>query len=564
MNPSAKNDKEEDAVITTISSEKMVESNSERNYKDIPASLKEIPVSSSSTERLKTLSTAVEGDGTSDDNGVENQGVAHDKTSDSNADQSIVNIATATAVSASINTTKNEDAGDLSEEKPPEGPPKKKSRKRWKKPIGKPSRPLSAYNLYFRKERAIMLGDDAAKNEHQPGKKRVHRKSHGKIAFGDMARIIGKKWKALSDEEKVPFATVAAVEKERYAKELATWRDEQKTKAIADAMGSGGRNSNIRNGTTKASIDSDDNLVGSIAEERRRLIRQHQMFRMQVMQEMQAGHLAGLPIPGMVGDGRSMPSIDYLRTMQDERATAYYGRNQVGNLHPYPSAAESSARNLFQSMSAIGSASGGFGPSMIPGPDGPGRESNDMRQLQLARMQMVNKRGGGNFEGSSGPMPGSYGPSGMMGFGYRSGIYGPTGPASNATMGNMMGTDGNERGGEMILPSGGRSDGGGGGVSAPFGSQMESQQQINRQSVMGGTGASNVMNNAMGGAMRGGDGAGFGMGVGVGNNILNNNTMGMTLMNQFEQSRFNPDSVEAMRRFQQHNHYGGDGGGGSM
>jgi len=35
-----------------------------------------------------------------------------------------------------------------------------------------------------------------------------------------MARMIGGKWKKLNDEEKKEFVEVAAVEKERYAKDL--------------------------------------------------------------------------------------------------------------------------------------------------------------------------------------------------------------------------------------------------------------------------------------------------------------------------------------------------------
>ena len=61
-------------------------------------------------------------------------------------------------------------------------PKKRRIRKKWKKPKDKPTRPLSAYNLFFRKERALMLGD-AAPPTLEKGQKRVHRKTHGKIGM---------------------------------------------------------------------------------------------------------------------------------------------------------------------------------------------------------------------------------------------------------------------------------------------------------------------------------------------------------------------------------------------
>jgi len=608
-----------------------VSTTNEITSKDIPDSLKQIPTSS--TDELKKLATAAaaaEGnnnvkndDGVNEDKERDEKEIKTEKITDNSAQSTTTNViadvfVAAAAVASSKTTNDDTAALDNNDKKTPEVP-KKRSRKKWKKPADKPCRPLSAYNVYFRKERAVMLGDAADKNEHVAGKKRVHRKTHGKIGFAEMARIIGGRWKALGEEEKEEFVEVAAVEKERYAKELAAWREEQKKKTIISTMGPGGRKSKVGKGSSssKASDDGDDDLVESIAEEREKLIRNHQVFRMQMMQEMQAGHLARLPLAGMGGEGRPMPTIDYLRTMQDERAAAFFGRNRMGAssnfFSHYPSAAESSARDLFHSMSSMGSTPGGFGSGMVPGQDGSGRDSDQLRQLQLARMQMMNGGGGGggSFGGSSGPsnMPGSFGgSSGMsnatpfgMGFGNSGGMGGSVGPTGNA-MGNTMGTDVGGGGGgmnfgsssnAMMSPAGSRMFGGGsgsGGFGAPFGSQSESQQQSNRQhqqqqgmgGAMGGgsgggfgmanmggaignnTGAGNAMNNAMGGAMGGGGGAsvGFGMGGTIGNNTGGgnnmNNAMGMTPMQQYEQNRFNPDNMEAaMRRFQQQNRYNG-------
>lgn len=263
--------------------------------------------------------------------------------------------------------------------------PKKRTRKKWKKPVGKPNRPLSAYNLYFRKERAIMLGDAAEMTDQEPGKKRVHRKTHGKIGFAEMAKIIGAKWKKLPDEEKEEFVKVAVELKEKYAKDLAEWREEQKKKAIMSSMGPGPKSK-----MGKYSHDNDD-LVQQIAEDRENLLRQHQAFRMQMMQEMQVGHLGRFPGEGQ---GRQMPSIEYLRNMQDDRTGQFFGRNRNGAssslFSHYPSAAEGSGRDLYQQMVA-----------MTSGPDGPGREPDQFRQMKM----------GGAMGTTGGAMGGSMGNS---------------------------------------------------------------------------------------------------------------------------------------------------------
>jgi HMG (high mobility group) box len=108
-------------------------------------------------------------------------------------------------------------------------------KKKWKKPKDKPNRPLSAYNLFFAKERTEMLGDDVPTPEQEALKKRIHCKTHGKIPFAVMARHIGAKWKTLDPETKRPFEEKAATLKEKYLVELSAWKETQKDKAEAKA-----------------------------------------------------------------------------------------------------------------------------------------------------------------------------------------------------------------------------------------------------------------------------------------------------------------------------------------
>lgn len=116
---------------------------------------------------------------------------------------------------------------------------KARQKKRWKKPKDKPSRPLSAYNLFFQAERSHMLGSDVPSRELERRKKRVHCKTHGKIGFAEMARAIGAKWKSLEPEKRKIFEDQAMKEKKRYTKELADWKSQQKPNKSSDVAEDG-------------------------------------------------------------------------------------------------------------------------------------------------------------------------------------------------------------------------------------------------------------------------------------------------------------------------------------
>ncbi|KAL3938168.1 MAG: hypothetical protein SGBAC_006855 [Bacillariaceae sp.] len=112
----------------------------------------------------------------------------------------------------------------------------KRGKKKWKKPKGKPNRPLSAYNFFFRKQRAAMLGDDIPSPTMELLKKRVHCKTHGKIGFAEMAREIGRRWKSLDPESKKEFDDLAKAERKRYGVELAKWKESLRMKEDTSAL----------------------------------------------------------------------------------------------------------------------------------------------------------------------------------------------------------------------------------------------------------------------------------------------------------------------------------------
>ena len=138
----------------------------------------------------------------------------------------------------------------------------------------KPMRPLTAYHIFFQIEREYIIqttpGSDADKSIHNnksyltdvprkyrkvkllpdwyagPGKrqKRKHRKSHGKIGFLELSRVISKRWATLdtSDPETKQYVRmIAARELDDYKVEMNEWKElngeeiEEKEEKVAAA-----------------------------------------------------------------------------------------------------------------------------------------------------------------------------------------------------------------------------------------------------------------------------------------------------------------------------------------
>lgn len=96
--------------------------------------------------------------------------------------------------------------------------PRKKKATRVKKPKDMPRRPLSAYNLFFREERERMI------NEHRQTAQAARGDTNEplpepKIGFENMAKTIGKRWKALSEEEMARYKDLAKEDMKRYRRE---------------------------------------------------------------------------------------------------------------------------------------------------------------------------------------------------------------------------------------------------------------------------------------------------------------------------------------------------------
>lgn len=96
-----------------------------------------------------------------------------------------------------------------------EGRPRASAHRRKKKPPGLPKRPLSAYNVFFQQERLKIQEEE---------------KGQAKLGFNDFGKVIGSRWKELSDEERQKYNARAKEDTVRYHNEMDAIKDLNKRK----------------------------------------------------------------------------------------------------------------------------------------------------------------------------------------------------------------------------------------------------------------------------------------------------------------------------------------------
>eukprot|EP00522_Entomoneis_paludosa_P015289 CAMPEP_0172460288 /NCGR_PEP_ID=MMETSP1065-20121228/36279_1 /TAXON_ID=265537 /ORGANISM="Amphiprora paludosa, Strain CCMP125" /LENGTH=415 /DNA_ID=CAMNT_0013215271 /DNA_START=314 /DNA_END=1561 /DNA_ORIENTATION=- len=112
-----------------------------------------------------------------------------------------------------------------------------------RKPRDMPKRPLSAYNLFFKQERELILENQREGISQPdfvfPGKEELERqaatgKKKAPVLFQALARCIGQRWRALPRERVREFEEQAKIEMEAYRKKMAEYQQTVVQKAIEE------------------------------------------------------------------------------------------------------------------------------------------------------------------------------------------------------------------------------------------------------------------------------------------------------------------------------------------
>jgi hypothetical protein len=85
----------------------------------------------------------------------------------------------------------------------------------YRKPIDKPKRPISAYNLFFQMEHLKIIGDDRHVKTSR-GKSR----GSNKVGFAELARTVSQRWKVVDPTTRLRLSEISNQDKFRYRKDM--------------------------------------------------------------------------------------------------------------------------------------------------------------------------------------------------------------------------------------------------------------------------------------------------------------------------------------------------------
>lgn len=95
------------------------------------------------------------------------------------------------------------------------------SRRKKRKAAGMPKRPLSAYNVFFQRQRQVIF------EEHD-----------NKIGFEALGKCIGERWRSLTKDERKEYETIAAKDAKRYRREMRAFEEMRRARITGNSVSS--------------------------------------------------------------------------------------------------------------------------------------------------------------------------------------------------------------------------------------------------------------------------------------------------------------------------------------
>ena len=113
--------------------------------------------------------------------------------------------------------------------------------RRRKKPKGMPKRPLSAYNIFFQKERVIVLAEAAGTNpsdvdalvasmSEYPEEESGQNGSNASVSFENLGKTIGRRWQSLTPSERRRYELLAQEDGVRYKNEMDAFHEAKRVR----------------------------------------------------------------------------------------------------------------------------------------------------------------------------------------------------------------------------------------------------------------------------------------------------------------------------------------------
>ncbi len=95
---------------------------------------------------------------------------------------------------------------------------------------GKPKRALTAYNLFFKEQRELILAERRQSNNalDKSMLSRLAKRRQNGVGFEEMGKMIGQRWKELGSEMRLLYEAKAKEEKRRYSDELAAYMEKER------------------------------------------------------------------------------------------------------------------------------------------------------------------------------------------------------------------------------------------------------------------------------------------------------------------------------------------------